>query len=249
METRSLATTPAQRIHQGARPPRRFTPLLLQDPAQGEPWAARQLLTLPAAAAGEHRGLAQRPARRHRHRSRRVPGAASPQGKPGCELGGGRAAALGRKSGRLTGLRVLSGALGAPCPGSTQPQCPGAEGRPGHFSSTADVEAASAFNVGAAVNSVHSPRDLHPEGCRCPHLFCAHTAPPTPAHSSSSPRYLAPLRCGLQRAAFSALPGPSPRAAQGGSPGPARSSAGRRSPITAAATGRSGWSWLEPRLR
>lgn len=176
---------------------------------------------MPTKAAGEQPGSAHPPARQPTLEpgSRQVPGAPPRQGKPQRELcGGGEQQGW---AGRAAALRCFWDSCGlcarvAPSHGTRE------QGRDLNVSLPAtDIEAASAFNVGAAANSVHSLWDLHPEGHRCPRPFYPRTVLPGPAHSSSSPERSAPSRCRRQGAASSVLPGPSPWAAWGCSPGPA----------------------------
>lgn len=100
-----------------------------------------------------------------------------------------------------------------------------------------DIEAASAFNGRAAGNSVHSLGKLHPKGHQCP--WTSYMCPVLP----SSFKHSAPLQWWDSS---STVPGPSQWSTSRIQP---LASHGHPSPITVAATGRSGWSWLEPRLR
>lgn len=94
-----------------------------------------QFLNLPAKAVGEHLGSVHPSARQHTLRtgSRLVPGTPPQQGKPCCELQGGRAAGVGGRGEQPP--QVLWTALGTPT-GSMPRWHPGAREGPEHFSSS-----------------------------------------------------------------------------------------------------------------
>lgn len=146
---------------------------------------------------------------------------------------------------RCSGL--LLGPPRALCPGGTQEQ-----GRDLNISlPAADIEAESAFNVRAAENSSRSLCDLHLKGTgapgppACAQRSLAQLIPP--AHPSAW------LCCGAVVSRLLHAPRPEPVGIVGllswpGSVWPLASH-GCPSSVTAASTGRSGWSWLEPQLR
>lgn len=132
-----------------------------------------------------------------------------------------------------------------PLPGLHPTTAPREQGRDPEVSLPAtDTEPASAFNVGAAAPALAA--------CRIPALGVPE--PPARAQRSGShlTRVLASATGHSTAPPRPHLPGRSAWAAWGCSPTASvqpLASHGHLSPVTAAATGRSGWSWPEPRPR